>query len=105
MMSPLKSDPPHSVPAPAALTPAPKSTQKGIPVVMPNMDLIITEATIVAWFKKVGDKVVKGEPLLEIETDKAVTQVETPADGVLVEILSEAGAVVPLGQQLGTIAP
>ena len=73
--------------------------------IMPNMDLIITEATIVAWFKKVGETVGKGEALLEIETDKAVTQVESPADGVLAEILADAGAVVPLGQQLGTIAP
>ena len=72
---------------------------------MPNMDLIITEATVVAWFKKVGETVSKGEALLEIETDKAVTQVESPADGVLAEILADAGTVVPLGQQLGTITP
>jgi 2-oxoisovalerate dehydrogenase E1 component len=77
----------------------------GIPILMPNMDLIITEATVVSWAKKVGDKVAKGEVLLEVETDKAVTNVESPADGVLVEILAEAGTVVPLGQQLGTIAP
>ena len=75
----------------------------GVPVNMPNMDLIITEATVVSWLKKVGDTIRKGEPLLEIETDKAVTQVESPADGVLAEILADAGAVVPLGQQLGTI--
>jgi 2-oxoisovalerate dehydrogenase E1 component len=117
-LSPLaKADSAHAAPAPAthaAFAPAPaasapaaapKSIQNGVPVVMPNMDLIITEATIVAWFKKVGDKVTKGEALLEIETDKAVTQVESPADGVLAEILTDAGTVVPLGQQLGTIAP
>ncbi len=75
----------------------------GVPVIMPNMDLIITEATVVAWLKKLGEPVRKGEALLEIETDKAVTNVESPADGVLVEILADAGAVVPLGQQLGTI--
>jgi 2-oxoisovalerate dehydrogenase E1 component len=115
----VKKDPPHATPAPsfvpaaapaaapaqAAAPAAPKAIENGIPVVMPNMDLIITEATIVSWFKKVGDKVTKGEALLEIETDKAVSQVESPADGTLVEILTEAGAVVPLGQQLGTIAP
>jgi pyruvate/2-oxoglutarate dehydrogenase complex dihydrolipoamide acyltransferase (E2) component len=70
---------------------------------MPNMDLIITEATVVAWLKKVGATVSKGEALLEIETDKAVSQVESPADGVLAEILADAGAVVPLGHRLGTI--
>ena len=74
-----------------------------MPVLMPNMDLIITEATVVAWFKKAGDAVCKGEALLEIETDKAVTQIEAPTAGVLVEILAGEGAVVPLGQQLGTI--
>jgi 2-oxoisovalerate dehydrogenase E1 component len=78
---------------------------RGVPVNMPNMDLIVTEATVVAWLKKIGDAVHIGEPLLEIETDKAVTNVESPADGVLVEILADTGAVVPLGQQLGTIAP
>ncbi len=95
---------PASAEAPKA-APAAKSTAGGIPVVMPNMDLIITEATIVAWFKNIGETVAKGEALLEIETDKAVTQVESPAAGTLVEILADAGAVVPLGQQLGTIAP
>lgn len=89
-------------PATPAPQPAPTSTT-GVPVIMPNMDLIITEATIVGWSKKVGDVVSKGEALLEIETDKAVTQVESPADGVLSEILAEEGTVVPLGQQLGTI--
>lgn len=85
--------------------PAAPAIQGGVPILMPNMDLIITEATVVGWLKKLGDKVTKGEALLEVETDKAVTQVESPADGVLAEILADAGAVVPLGQQLGTIAP
>jgi 2-oxoisovalerate dehydrogenase E1 component len=85
--------------SPAKTVPA----QAGVPINMPNMDLIITEATVVGWLKKIGEPVSKGEALLEIETDKAVTNVESPADGVLVEILADAGAVVPLGQQLGTI--
>jgi 2-oxoisovalerate dehydrogenase E1 component len=79
------------------------SAQAGVPINMPNMDLIITEATVVGWLKTIGEPVSKGEAILEIETDKAVTNVESPADGVLVEILADAGAVVPLGQQLGTI--
>jgi 2-oxoisovalerate dehydrogenase E1 component len=102
--APATSTAPAAAPAatPAACA---SSTKGGIPVIMPNMDLIITEATVVDWFKKVGDSVTKGEALLEIETDKAVTQVESPADGVLCEILAGKGAVVPLGQQLGTITP
>jgi 2-oxoisovalerate dehydrogenase E1 component len=75
----------------------------GVPVNMPNMDLIVTEATVVSWAKHVGDKVQKGEILLEIETDKAVTGVESPAEGILAEILAKAGSVVPLGHRLGTI--
>jgi pyruvate/2-oxoglutarate dehydrogenase complex dihydrolipoamide acyltransferase (E2) component len=95
-------------PSPSEVTvvkPAAPSITGGVPVIMPNMDLIITEATVVGWSKKIGDKVAKGEPVLEIETDKAVTNIESPADGILAEILAEAGAVVPLGQQLGTIQP
>ena len=82
---------------------APAATTSGVPLLMPNMDLIITEATLVAWLKKPGERVGKGEAVAEIETDKAVTQVESPADGVLAEILVEKGTTVPLGQQLGTI--
>ena len=93
-----------SAPAQAASAPASKpSTAPGVPLVMPNMDLIITEATVVAWLKKVGDAVKKGEAVLEIETDKAVSQVESPLDGVIAEILVAEGTVVPLGQQLATI--
>ena len=118
--APSGTAPPAAVAEPATPSPAPATasaaspatvrtptpSQNGsVPVIMPNMDLIITEATIVDWFKKVGDRVGKGEALLEIETDKAVTQVESPADGVLAEILADKGAVVPLGQQLGTIHP
>jgi 2-oxoisovalerate dehydrogenase E1 component len=93
---------PALVAKPAAPAPA-QAKVSGVPILMPNMDLIITEATVVSWLKKLGEPVRKGEALLEIETDKAVTQVEAPADGVLAEILADAGAVVPLGQQLGTI--
>jgi 2-oxoisovalerate dehydrogenase E1 component len=96
---------PASPPAASQPTVAAPAVVGGVPVIMPNMDLIITEATIVGWFKKIGERVGKGEALLEIETDKAVTQVESPADGVLAEILADKGAVVPLGQQLGTITP
>jgi 2-oxoisovalerate dehydrogenase E1 component len=103
-VAPTTPVPAAAAPAAAVRTAAP-SQNGSVPVIMPNMDLIITEATIVDWFKKVGDRVGKGEALLEIETDKAVTQIESPADGVLTEILADKGAVVPLGQRLGTIHP
>jgi len=96
---------PSAKPATTASKPATPTSPAApsVPVLMPNMDLIITEATVVAWLKQVGDAVRKGEALLEIETDKAVTEVESPADGVLAEILAAEGAVVPLGHQLGSI--
>ena len=75
----------------------------GTPLMMPNMDLTITEATVVKWLKQIGERVTTGEPVVEMETDKAVTQVESPVDGTLAEILATEGAVVALGDQLGTI--
>ena len=72
---------------------------------MPNMDLTITEATIVRWMKKIGDTVRAGEGLVEVETDKAVLEVESPIDGTLVEVLADQGSTVPLGARLGTIEP
>ncbi|MBN2021183.1 MAG: hypothetical protein JW809_00170 [Pirellulales bacterium] len=83
----------------------PADRSRRVPILMPNMDLIITEATVVAWSRQVGDRVTKGETLLEIETDKSVWEVESPADGVLVEISAGDGTVVPLGQTIGFIQP
>jgi len=81
------------------------STTDGFPFLMPNMDLTITEATVVAWRKQVGDTVQAGEPVVEVETDKAVTEVESPVAGTLVEIVAPQGTVVRLGGRLGTIKP
>ncbi len=72
---------------------------------MPNQDLTITEARVVAWLKNVGDVVAKDEPVVEVETDKAVMTVDAPLAGKLVEIVAPAEAVVKLGEQLGTIDP
>jgi 2-oxoisovalerate dehydrogenase E1 component len=88
--------------APPATSP---STASGVPLVMPNQDLTITEARVVQWLKRVGDTVAKDEPVVEVETDKAVMNVDAPLAGQLIEILAEAETVVLLGQQLGTIRP
>jgi pyruvate/2-oxoglutarate dehydrogenase complex dihydrolipoamide acyltransferase (E2) component len=69
------------------------------------MDLTITEATVVRWLKRAGEMVRVGEPIVEMETDKAVMPIESPANGRLVEILAPEGTTVALGQRLGTIAP
>ena len=58
---------------------------------------------LLAWRKQEGDRVVKREPLLEIETDKAVVEVESPADGILAGIKAEPGADIPVGQTIAWI--
>ncbi len=72
-------------------------------VVMPALEMAQETGKLIAWRKKEGDRVTKGEPLLEIETDKAVVEVEAPADGVLTGIKASEGAEVPVGQTIAWI--
>jgi 2-oxoisovalerate dehydrogenase E1 component len=72
-------------------------------VTIPHGDLTITEAKIVKWLAAKGQHVKSGEPVLEMETEKSVVQVEAPAEGILTEILADEGAVVKLGAQVGLI--
>lgn len=72
-------------------------------VVMPALEMAQETGKLIAWRKKEGDHVAKGEPLLEIETDKAVVEVEAPADGILVGIKASAGADIPVGQTIAWI--
>src|SRR5258707_3084310 len=62
-----------------------------IDVVMPQMGESIAEGTIVRWIKKVGDKVERDEPLLEISTDKVDAEIPSPASGTVTEILAQEG--------------
>jgi pyruvate/2-oxoglutarate dehydrogenase complex dihydrolipoamide acyltransferase (E2) component len=64
---------------------------------MPNLGYDMEAGKVVAWLKQVGDAVARGEPLVEIETDKTTIQVEALASGTLVEIVAEEGAEVPVG--------
>jgi pyruvate dehydrogenase E2 component (dihydrolipoamide acetyltransferase) len=72
-------------------------------VVMPALEMAQETGKLVAWRKAEGDSVTKGEPLLEIETDKAVLEVESPADGVLAGVKAQAGDVVPVGNIIAWI--
>ena len=72
-------------------------------VVMPALEMAQETGKLLAWRKKEGDRVSKGEPLLEIETDKAVVEVEAPADGVLAGIKASEGAEIPVGQTIAWI--
>jgi len=66
-------------------------------VVMPALEMAQETGKIVSWLKKEGDTVTKGEILLEVETDKAVVEIEATADGILAGVKSHEGDVVPVG--------
>src|ERR1700679_1894627 len=74
-----------------------------ISVVMPALEMAQETGKVISWLKKEGESVAKGEPLLEIETDKAVMEIESPADGVLTGIKVEAGTEVPVGHTIAWI--
>lgn len=73
-------------------------------VVMPQMGITVTQGTITKWFKKEGDPVSKGEPLLEVMTEKVTTQIESPAEGVLAGVLYRERQSVPVGTVVALIA-
>ena len=72
-------------------------------VTMPKFGLTMTEGTVTKWLKAVSDPVAKGEPLLEVETEKITNTVETPADGTLKEQIAVEGEIYPVGALLGII--
>ncbi|MDR5710059.1 MAG: biotin/lipoyl-containing protein, partial [Armatimonadota bacterium] len=71
-------------------------------VIMPKMGDAMVTGRILAWRKRHGERVEKGEPLLEIETDKVNVEVESEASGTL-HILVPEGEVVPVGQVIAYI--
>lgn len=73
-------------------------------VVMPKLGLTMTEGTVQRWLKKEGDRVEKGEPLVEIITEKINFQYESPASGILRKILHHEGEVVPVTVPIAIIA-
>lgn len=72
-------------------------------VVMPALEMAQETGKLIAWRKKEGERVTKGEPLLEIETDKAVMEIEAPADGILAAISAQTGSDIPVGQTIAWI--
>ena len=73
-------------------------------VVMPRLSLTMKEGTVVQWFKKEGDTVKKGEPLVEVLSEKVTYDVEAPESGILHKILASEGSNVPIDQAIGVIA-
>lgn len=72
-------------------------------IYMPKLSSYMEEGIIVSWLKGKGDKVKKGEPVFEIETDKVVCEVEATADGVLSERCFEEGSYARVGAVVAVI--
>src|SRR5918998_2282219 len=72
-------------------------------VVMPKLSPTMEEGQISRWLKNEGDKVSMGEPLAEIDTDKATMEMQALGNGVLRKILIQAGESAPLGQPIAII--
>jgi len=70
---------------------------------MPKLGLSMQKGTIVKWLFKEGERVEKGEPLLEIETEKIVNEVESPISGILLKIYVHEGETAPILTPLGVI--
>jgi pyruvate dehydrogenase E2 component (dihydrolipoamide acetyltransferase) len=74
-----------------------------ISVVMPALELTQETGKLVAWRKDEGEPVAKGEVLLEVETDKAVVEIEAAADGILAGVKAVAGDIIPVGKTIAWI--
>jgi len=72
-------------------------------IIMPKMGDAMTEGKVVRWYKKAGDAVKKGEPVLEIETDKVNLDLEAEQDGTVGEVTAQEGQTVAVGGRLATI--
>src|SRR5262245_2075848 len=72
-------------------------------VIMPALELAQESGKVLRWLKAPGDRVQKGDPLVEIETDKITTEIEAPESGILGEVTAREGDVVPVGQTIARI--
>jgi pyruvate dehydrogenase E2 component (dihydrolipoamide acetyltransferase) len=72
-------------------------------VIMPALELAQETGKVLRWMKSPGDTVRKGEPIVEIETDKVTVEVESPAAGVLRDVTAREGDVIPVGQTIALI--
>ena len=100
--APAAAPAPVAAPEPAA-APAPTNGKKATVVRMPKMSDTMTEGTIAAWLKKVGDKVKSGDILAEVETDKATMELENYEDGTLLYTGPKAGEAVAVDGILAII--
>ena len=72
-------------------------------VIMPALGMAQEKGTLLNWLKAEGEAVKKGEPLMEVETDKATVEVAAPASGLLSDGAAAAGDEIPVGQKIAVI--
>ncbi|MDV6271059.1 2-oxo acid dehydrogenase subunit E2 [Rhodococcus globerulus] len=77
--------------------------QSGVTVTLPAFGESITEGVVTRWLKNVGDRVEAGEPLLEVATGKVDTEIPSPADGFLFELLASEDEIVCIGGALAIV--
>ncbi len=70
---------------------------------MPKLGFDMAEGTLVRWVKQVGENINKGDVLAEIETDKATVEVESSASGVVLQLIVDQGAVVPVNAPIAIV--
>ncbi|MGH2380585.1 MAG: biotin/lipoyl-containing protein [Candidatus Limnocylindria bacterium] len=68
---------------------------------MPNLGFDQESARIEGWLKQIGDPVVRGDAVAEVETEKTIAELEALDGGTLVEIVRDAGAVAAVGEVIG----
>ena len=73
-------------------------------ITLPHVGESVTEAVIERWLKQVGDRVEKYEPLAEVVTDKVSMEMPSPVEGVLTDILVDAGQTIAMGTEIAEIA-
>lgn len=72
-------------------------------VIMPALGVAQQTGTLLKWLKKEGQPVSKGEPLMEIETDKATVEIEAPGTGILTQVIAQPGDEVPVGTRIALL--
>jgi pyruvate dehydrogenase E2 component (dihydrolipoamide acetyltransferase) len=72
-------------------------------VIMPALGMAQETGKVLRWLKAEGDEVAKGEPLMEVETDKVTVEIEAPTDGLLAGLTAAEGAEVPVGHAVAVI--
>jgi pyruvate/2-oxoglutarate dehydrogenase complex dihydrolipoamide acyltransferase (E2) component len=82
----------------------PAETSSTTDVTMPQLGVSVVEGTLLRWLVAVGDEVAADQPLCEIDTDKIVTDIPSPAAGRLAEILVPEGTTVEVGTLLARVA-